>query len=208
MPIKQEVSNNFTGEWQIGLFETPCNAPINFCMGCCCCCCMAGKQRGELLDILGEPYVCCGGLCPCGPLGQPQDRNCMWLEAFCCTSWAISGNRFLVQTRFDRKNTACDDCILWTVCIISWVVCILQCFIDVPDEIENCVDCLIWTVNGCMLAQQQHEIEYIQKTGYNGPPPHIMNTLSPNQQSIMSQGKPSQQKMSGQQMGAMAIATR
>lgn len=26
-------------------------------------------------DITGEPYVCCAGLCPCGPLGEPQEGD-------------------------------------------------------------------------------------------------------------------------------------
>jgi hypothetical protein len=192
MPIKQEVVEQLTGKWQIGLFEAPCKAPHWCLAGCCCCCCMAGKQRGDILEVIGEPYVCCGGMFPCGPLGEPQDQNCMWAEAFCCHSCAISANRFLIQTRFDRENTCCDDCILWTVCLASWAVCILQCVgVDVPQEIENLVDCMIMTVNGCMLAQQQNEIEYVKKTGFGGVNPAIKNMLAPNQQHMISQGKPS-----------------
>lgn len=206
MPIKQEISQNFTGHWKVGLFETPCSSPLNFCFGCCCSCCMAGKQRGEILDVIQEPYICCGGLCPCGPLGQPQDRNCMWLEACCCTGWAISGNRFLIQTRFDRENTACDDCIIWTTCLVSWIVCIANCFCDdlVPDEVENCVDCLIMTVNGCMLAQQQVELEDVKNNNlYNGPSQAIMSVLPPHQAQYM---KPVQQSMgAGMAMGAGAM---
>lgn len=199
MPIKEQVTQSFTGEWQIGLFETPCKAPVNFCLGCVCTCCMAGKQRGDILDITGEPYICCGGLCPCGPLGEPQDRNCMWLEACCCTGMAISGNRFLIQTRFDRRNTACDDCLLWSVCIASWCVCLSKMFCDdlIPEEVENCVDCLIMIVDGCMLGQQQREIEYIQKTGYNGPPQHVLSALTPKQQGFMMAGKPPVQQSMG-----------
>lgn len=33
-------------------------------------------------DITGEPYVCYAGLCPCGPLGEPQegDQWVMWVS--------------------------------------------------------------------------------------------------------------------------------
>jgi len=204
MPIKQEIASNLTGEWQIGLFEAPCKAPMSFCYGFCCCCCMAAQQRLQILDTVNEPYVCCGGLCPCGPLGQEQDRNCVYLEACCCTGWAISGNRFLIQTRFDRQNTACDDCLLWATCLAQWLVCILQCAgVDVPDEIENCVDCLSQTVNGCMLAQQQVEIDYVQKNGYGGPPGHIMGMLPPGQQQMMAMGKPSPGVGMGAAVGGM-----
>lgn len=204
MPIKQEVVDQLTGHWQIGLFEAPCKAPMSFCYGCCCICCMASQQRLKILDVIGEPYICCGGLFPCGPLGEPQDRNCVYAEACCCSGLAVSGNRFLIQTRFDRQNTACDDCILWTVCLASWIVCLLQCVgCDVPEEIENCVDCMVMVVDGCMLAQQQTEVDYVVKNGYGGPPQHIIGALSPFQQQVASQGKPAQQTMGG--MGGAAV---
>mmetsp|Transcript_70863 Transcript_70863/g.133945 ORF Transcript_70863/g.133945 Transcript_70863/m.133945 type:complete len:198 (-) Transcript_70863:123-716(-) len=197
MPVKQVISENLTGQWQIGLFEAPCKAPLEFCFGCCCTCCMAGKQRLDLLDVTGEPYVCCAGMFPCGPLGDPQDRNCAWAEACCCTGCAIAGNRFMIQTRFDRVNTACDECILWVACLAPWVVCILKCFIDVPDEVENLVDCLTMTVNGCMLAQQQKEVDFVKKNGYQGMNPAFMGAMNKAQQHAIGQaGKPQQMEMS------------
>lgn len=198
MPIKQEVTEALQGEWQVGLFETPCKAPLPFCLGCICTCCMAAQQRHQILDVIGEPYVCCGGLFPCGPLGEPQDRNCVYAEACCCTGLSISANRFLIQTRFDRMNTACDDCILWSVCLASWAVCLLQCVgVDVPEEIENLVDCAIITVDGCMLGQQQVEIEHVEKSGYAGPPAHLIGMMPPFQQQMMATGKPPQHQMGG-----------
>jgi len=198
MPIKQEVVDQLSGKWQSGLFEAPVKAPLSFCYGCCCSCCMTCQQRLEILDVIGEPYVCCGGLFPCGPLGEPQDQNCIFLETCCCPSLALSGNRFLIQTRFDRENTCCDDCILWSTCLASWAVCILQCAgVDVPDELENLVDCMIVTVNGCMLAQQQVEIQHVKSTGYTGPSPQIMGAMTPYQQQMMKQAKPPQQYTMG-----------
>jgi len=202
MPVKQEVKDSLTGTWQVGLFTTPCVAPLSFCYGCCCSCCMAAQQRGEILDIIQEPYVCCAGMFPCGPLGDPQDRSCAWVEACCCTGCAISGNRFLVQTRFNRMNTACDDCILWATCVLSIVVCILSFIIDMPQEIVNAVDCLIQIVNGCMLAQQQVEINFIKTTGYHMNPA-VFGLMTPHQQNLMRQGKPQQQGMQYGQGGQM-----
>lgn len=198
MPIKQEVVDNLSGHWQIGLFESPVKAPISFCYGFCCPCCMTCQQRLEILDVIGEPYVCCGGLFPCGPLGEPQDRNCIFLETCCCPGLALSGNRFLIQTRFDRENTCCDDCLLWAVCLAQWIVCILNCVgVDVPDAIENLVDCAAMTVQGCMLAQQQYELQHVQKTGYGGPNQAVMGAMSPYQQQLMQQAKPPQQMHMG-----------
>lgn len=186
MPIKQEVVDQLTGEWKIGLCTAPVMAPHWFCCGCFCSCCLASTQRHEILDIINEPYVCCGGIFPCGPLGAPRDRNCVWLEACCCTGYAIAGNRFLIQTRFDRQNTCCDDCILWTACLAPWIICCLECGgVDVPDEIESCVDCLQCIVSGCMLAQQEVEVKHIKKTGWSGPNPAISQMLPPGQQKMM-----------------------
>eukprot|EP00429_Kryptoperidinium_foliaceum_P041917 CAMPEP_0176111074 /NCGR_PEP_ID=MMETSP0120_2-20121206/55776_1 /TAXON_ID=160619 /ORGANISM="Kryptoperidinium foliaceum, Strain CCMP 1326" /LENGTH=195 /DNA_ID=CAMNT_0017445285 /DNA_START=94 /DNA_END=678 /DNA_ORIENTATION=- len=190
MPIKAEVVQNLTGHWKVGLFEAPCSSPLQFCYGCFCTCCAVYQQRMTLLDITGEPYVCCAGLCPCGPLGEPQDRNCMILEACCCTSLALSGNRFMVQTRFNKENTACDDCILWTVCLIDCFVTIASCFIEIPEEIRILVDCMNMITIGCMHAQQAVEIDEIKKTGYQGPTAVVVAVLPPHQQKMIQQAQP------------------
>mmetsp|Transcript_141860 Transcript_141860/g.441031 ORF Transcript_141860/g.441031 Transcript_141860/m.441031 type:complete len:208 (+) Transcript_141860:93-716(+) len=199
MPIKEEISSQFEGQWQIGLFEAPIKAPGWFCCGCCCSCCLTCRQRLEILDIIGEPYVCCGGLCPCGPLGEPQDRNCIYLETCCCPSLAISANRYLIQTRFDRENTCCDDCLIWTMCICSWALCIAKCVgADVPDEVENAVDCFVAAVQSCMLSQQQVEVQYVKETGYAGPSPKIIGVLPEKQRELVQQAAaPKQQSMGG-----------
>merc|ERR1719476_546351 len=117
---------------------------------------MAAQQRAQILDTIHEPYVCCGGMFPCCCLAEPQDRCCIALEACCCPSLAVAANRFLIQTRFDRKNTECDDCILWLACLTPLVTCLCQCVgVEIPEELQNCVDCCQTCVTGCMLAQQK-----------------------------------------------------
>jgi len=104
----------------------------------------------------------------------------------------------MIQTRFDKQNTACDDCILWAACLAPWLICCCECAgCDVPDSIENCVDCMQLVVSGCMLAQQQVEIRHVQKTGFMGAAPGIVAALPPSQQHMISQAKP---------MGPMATA--
>mmetsp|Transcript_14899 Transcript_14899/g.32174 ORF Transcript_14899/g.32174 Transcript_14899/m.32174 type:complete len:253 (-) Transcript_14899:71-829(-) len=192
MPIKQEITQNLTGHWSVGLFEAPCQAPHIFLYGCCCTCCAVYQQREELLTLTGEPYICCAGLFPCGPLGEPQDKTCLFAEVCCCTGLALGANRFMVQTRFDKENTACDDCILWTTCLFSCAVDIAQCFMDVPREIELLSDCANMTVNGCMHTQQHIEIQEIKKNGYQGPPAHVMGVLPPKQLEMIQQAHPGQ----------------
>jgi hypothetical protein len=102
---------------------------------------------------------------------------------------ATAGNRFMVQTRFDKMNTPCDDYIIIFTCIASWVVMILQCFLDVPEELVNFVDCLVMVVNGCMHAQQDYEIKEIQKTGYTGPPQALLSALPEGQANVIGMGK-------------------
>lgn len=103
---------------------------------------------------------------------------------------ALSGNRFMVQTRFDKENTPCDDYIITATCLFACAVDIARCFCDVPQELENLADCLVMTVQGCMHAQQHIEIQKIKATGYMGPPQHIMGMMSGPQQQVMMQGKP------------------
>uniref|UniRef100_A0A7S1A1W9 Uncharacterized protein n=1 Tax=Noctiluca scintillans TaxID=2966 RepID=A0A7S1A1W9_NOCSC len=192
MPIKAtEITDKLNGEWQVQLFETCFKAPIPFCFGCLCPCCMVCLQRKEILEIVGEPYVCCGGMFPCGPLGSPQNENCLYLEGCCCTGCAISANRYIIQTRFNKRNTACDDCILWAVCIANLLVCIGQ-FVceDMPEGLEECVDCATMIVDGCMLAQHDVELKHIKSNGYQGPASNLVAALPPLQQQMISQGKP------------------
>mmetsp|Transcript_3791 Transcript_3791/g.14053 ORF Transcript_3791/g.14053 Transcript_3791/m.14053 type:complete len:271 (-) Transcript_3791:287-1099(-) len=188
MPIKGEVAAQLTGRWKHQMFEAPCEAPVQCLYGCLCTCCAVYQQREELLKITGEPYICCAGLCPCGPLGEPQDKNCLVIEACCCTGWALSANRYMIQTRFDRENTPCDDCIIWGTCLFICGLNIARCFMDIPDELDFCADCLIMTVNGCMHAQQHIEIQEIKNTGYQGPPAQLIHLLPPLQQKMITGG--------------------
>jgi len=191
MPIKhQAIAQAANEEWQIGVCQTPCKQPVRLVYGCCCPCCASYQDRVELLNITGEPYVCCGGLCPCGPLGNPQNPNYLMFEVFLCPGLASSGNRFLLQTRFARTNTPYDECIICFTHLCSWMIWLAE-FVacDVPQEVELLADCVTMSVNGCMHAQQHAEIEFIKKDGYKGPPLALMLALPPHQQHMIRNGK-------------------
>lgn len=117
-----------------------------------------------------EEYFCCGGMCPMGPLKKPCPKiPCLCLESFCCVGCAIAGNRFLIQTRFEVRNSWVDDMIILCVCVVTWAICILNLIgCDVPDEIEMCVDCLVQAFYACMLTQQQCQIRHVKKQGEGG----------------------------------------
>jgi len=191
MPLKKEQSDQMKNEWLVDLLHTCCEEPVCFCYGCLCQCCAAYGQRETLLEMTGEEYFCCGGMFPCGPLKKPCDKvPCLCLEAFCCCSCAVAGNRYIIQTRMGVRNSACDNCILTFVCLLSWSICLLEaCGYDVPDEIEFCVDCLVQSVYSCMHAQQHHQIEHFKKEGWDGPPPEVVAMLPPQQQKMMQNGQ-------------------
>lgn len=95
----------------------------------------------------------------------------------------------MVQTRFNKMNTTCDDCIIWTVCLFDCLVCVASAVVDVPEEIRMLADCATMSVNGCMHAQQHIEIEDIKRNGYAGPTTRILQLLPPHQQQMIEQGK-------------------
>ena len=71
--VKGDLASSLTGTWEIDLVSTPCRAPLAFCRSFCCTPCVTYQQRAEFFDITQEPYVCCGGVCPC-PLLDPAVR--------------------------------------------------------------------------------------------------------------------------------------
>ena len=66
------------------------------------------RPVGIQLLLIGdiENYTCCAGAfgpCITDKLSKCTDKcpgACLCCEAYCCTWWAVSGNRFLVQNRF------------------------------------------------------------------------------------------------------------
>merc|ERR1719482_119684 len=67
---KMELKKDLTGEWEVGLLETPMKhpnicCPTFFCfLPCPGAAYMACQQRKKILELTGEPYVCCGnGFC-------------------------------------------------------------------------------------------------------------------------------------------------
>ncbi|CAJ1425201.1 unnamed protein product [Effrenium voratum] len=112
--------------WHVKPVRAACAQPVTCCLSCACPCCVAWHQRQEILDLSGQAYTCCGGrfadwgCCLCGRCGrccpmleEPFDAPNLglFLEAFCCTPFAIVGNRFLIQDEFERESDEWDDCI-------------------------------------------------------------------------------------------------
>lgn len=206
--ISPEIRDALEGhEWQIGLCGAPCEAPCSFCYGFFCPCCAAYGQRNDILDITGESYHWFNGMCvccsACGATGPQDDMKvcCLCCEVCCCTGIAASINRYLIQTRFAKENSECDDtlmcctsCIMCTASLCQCLACIAQCFglpgADQVDDIADCLsfvaNCLYMTMLGCWYAQQHEELEHIREVGYNGVLPEVYHLLPPAQQEMLA----------------------
>jgi len=149
-------------QWQMRMLHTPCKAPGWFCYGAWCPWCFTYQQRNQVLQMTGEPYVCCGGICPCGPLGEPQSEGMkpwlLCLEVCCCPMLAVAGNRYALQTRLWRQNDPCDDCVLALQVCLSCCALLLAIAGTDEEDARRCQDFADLTncaVVACMLAQQQ-----------------------------------------------------
>lgn len=190
MPLEKQVAEQCQGEWITTLFRAPFEKPLSCLWGTSCLCCAVYDQRSDLLDITGEPYVCCGGLYPVGPLRNPQSRSMMAFEAFFCPWCALHANRYIIQTRFDKANTACDNLILQATCLCTCFMLASKCFRESPRECDNCAFCANSIFAGCMHAQQQVEIDSVKENGYFGPIDSVFDVLPPIQQEMIQLGKP------------------
>eukprot|EP00928_Gymnodinium_smaydae_P072576 TRINITY_DN55916_c0_g1_i1.p2 TRINITY_DN55916_c0_g1~~TRINITY_DN55916_c0_g1_i1.p2 ORF type:complete len:204 (+),score=32.50 TRINITY_DN55916_c0_g1_i1:80-691(+) len=180
-------------EWEVGMFETPYKAPAKCCLGAACACCFAYKQRQDILEYTAEPYVCCGGLCPCGPLGDPCSKDrvpaCLCLEVTCCPFMSVAANRYMLQTRFYVKNDPCDDCILCFQAALNCVALGLEISgqkRETAEQVKVFADCVNCSVMACMLAQQQVELEHAMEKPYEGANKNIIDLLPPNQQEMIN----------------------
>lgn len=189
MPLKQPVAAECQGQWITTLFRTSCERPGSCLYGYACLCCAVYHQRVQLLEITGEPYICVGGLCPVGPLRNPQGRSCLAIESCLCPCWALNGNRYIVQTRFDKANTFCDNLLLAFTFPCSCWASVSRLRKETP-EIGDCTCIANFSVAGCMHAQQQIEIDEIKQNGYYGPRDVLFDVLPPMQQEMIQLGKP------------------
>ncbi len=197
MPTEEKIANSLSGEWQVPLCSTLCRAPQNFFKNFFCPCCVAYSHRQQLLEITNEPYVCCAGMIGCGPCMKPCNPRCLALEVCCCMQFAIAGNRFMIQTRFDKRNTPCDSFILWCTAVVACVNCVIQTVSDQDCSVlQAIVDIIVCTVNACMQTQHEFEIRHVREhAGYKGAPQFVVVLLPSTQQQYILIAPPQQQQM-------------
>ena len=180
MPLPNDIERHLTGEFKSGC----CGSMTDNCMSCCffmfCTTCAIHHQRRQILDITGEPYVCCVGTWPCCGCDKPRSgRGCLFLETFCFPNLALAGNRFLVQTRFNKRNAWMDNCCLPANCCVSCEFLLFKlCCCGCTKEQENLVKsatCICFCTH-CQNAGAIHEFKSGQLQ-YQGPPAGVVNEL-------------------------------
>ena len=118
MPLPGAINRHLTGEFASGLCGSACSDCYSCLYFCYCGPCAVYTQRQRILEITGEPYIMCGGLWPCCGFQHPAPKACLAVEVVCCIGHAVAANRFLVQTRFNKKNTGCEDCLrIFNICV-------------------------------------------------------------------------------------------
>jgi len=123
--------------------------------------------------------VCCAGTFPCCGCEQPKPEVCLICEAAFCLPMAISGNRFMAQTRFDLKNRGpVDACGVKLQCCIAGVCGVGRLCYDFSEEQEN-----ICKSNCCVLpatlCQNASQMNHMMSAGirYSAPPAGVVNEL-------------------------------
>eukprot|EP00128_Syssomonas_multiformis_P007622 Colp12_sorted_trinity150504_noHs@9082 len=164
MPKKysEEEEARAHDEWSLPLCDTCFARPSDFCCAFWCGPCFTYNQRKRILNDDLSQYQCCGGIC-CNNCCESQVKSCpgfcLGLEVICCFWWALSANRWLIQSAYFIKTSIFDRFLITLACICSWVRCILSCFIDIPDSIDLMIDCIYCVFSACLLTQQEAELD-------------------------------------------------
>jgi hypothetical protein len=159
MPKKRETETN---HWQVNLCETCYKEPCEFCKACMCPCAYAGCQRYDLLDHNLENYVCCAGLMgDClNSCTKPCPGCCLVVEVSLCCWMAISANRAIIQNTYGIRNTKCENFLIIMAGVCSIAVCLASICIELPVDLDLCIDCCYLGLSACFQSQQHAELRY------------------------------------------------
>ena len=179
MPLPNSIERHLTGEFKKGQLGACCSVPGECCYFFCCPNCAVYSQRRRLLDITREPYVCCAGTWPCCGFEKPKDDGCLIVEACCLPGMTIAGNRFMMQTRFNKRNSGCvDSCGKICHICVACECCIARICCECSKEREDILksaSCVCQNAH-CQNAAELDLIER-QKTPYGGPQRGVIQEL-------------------------------
>lgn len=175
MVLAKDLDDVLTGQFNDGACSSVC-CKLDCCLYCLCPALAICYQRKRILNITGEPYICCGGTFPFCGFDKPCNEVCLIGEVLCCSLSASAANRFYVQTRFNKKNTGCDDCLRIFHCCLTIECAIARCCCNVAKEKEYLCKAGAVT-HPCGHCQQEQELKSIQRTPYTAPPVAVIGLL-------------------------------
>ena len=178
MPVPEDINRHLTGHFKHSQAGSCCAKPCNCLFFSCCQPCALYAQRKEVMEITKEPYVCCGGTHPCCGWENPAPEWCLALEVCCFPASALAANRFLVQTRFNKKNTGCDSLLRICHICVACEFCCMRCCMNCSKERENLVKagCGACTCTYCQNAVELSELAEGVQT-YQAPSVALINEL-------------------------------
>lgn len=199
MPLPSDLERHITGEFTYGSLQSLCVSPCQCVFFCFLTPCAIFAQRRRLLAITKEPYVCCAGTRPF--CGFQKERSDCWLIAEVCLfpHLALAGNRFMVQTRFNKRNSGLDNVLKIFHCCVSFEFCLARICCTCSTERENIcksAEC----VGPCSFCQNAAEIDTMVSNGevYSHPPYGVIMELPVHFQNagFHDDSAPTQQRMS------------
>ena len=178
MPLPHDIDRHLSGNFRHGLCTSVCLNPCKACTFSCCMPCYLYQQREEILSITGESYKLCGGMFQCCGLDTEMPHICLCAEVLWCGIFALSANRFLVQTRLNRRNSSLDNCCTIFHCCTTLQFACLRCCFDCSSESENLAkSASVFYV--CTHCQNQAEIDDYrnQRVPFTAPPVGVIQEL-------------------------------
>lgn len=179
MVLPEDIERHITNDFSHGTVASIVSNPGHCCFFWCCAPCAIYAQRQEMLQMTGEPYVCCAGVCPCLGFEKPvEERAWLIAEVCCCPGFALAGNRFMVQTRLNRRNSKLDSCLKIFNEVVTCEFAILRLCFDCSKERENIVKgaCCVCSVTHCQNAAEISDFKN-GKFAYQPPSPGLVAEL-------------------------------
>jgi hypothetical protein len=175
MPVPKRIQRKLRDEWVVDTCST-CSSILV----CLFPCFFAFLNRRNIISKINEPYICCGGIFRlCSKPVQNHGFCCLCLESFFCFSYAVLGNHFLIQTRFDRKNTRIDTCMTFNADLCRFFFCwVGVCFGEnVLDFLGSVLaDTFFYCLYPCL--ESRHLLELRQIKEYHGINKRILQGMN------------------------------
>jgi hypothetical protein len=179
MVLPETIERHLKEDFDKGAIESIATDPMQCVFYCCCQPCAVYAQRQDMLQITGEPYVCCAGVFPCLGFEKPvTERAWLMAEACCCLGCAQAGNRFMVQTRLNRRNSKLDHLLKIFNEVVSCEFMLLRLCTECSNEREDICKgaCCVCPCTHCQNAVVISEYKNGKKT-YETPSNDLIEEL-------------------------------